>query len=100
MNKLNNISLQVKEDEEVEEIVTTDVTHAARVILFNDEWHTFDEVINQIIKAIKCTYERAEELTWEVHTNGKSNVFEGEIEECLKVSAVLEEISLTTKIEY
>lgn len=69
------------------------------VILFNDDWHTFDEVIEQLIKAINCSRQRAEELTWEVHTKGKARVFEGELTECLRVSAVLEEIALHTQIE-
>lgn len=79
---------------------TKDVTTSARVILYNDEWHTFDEVIDQIIKAIKCSMDRAESLTWEVHTKGKACVFDGDMPECLRVSSVLEEIDLRTQIEY
>lgn len=71
----------------------------AKVILFNDEVHTFDEVINQIIKATGCNTERAEQLTWEVHNTGKALVFEGEMVKCIQVSAVLEEIDLMTQIE-
>lgn len=76
------------------------VTYSAKVILFNDEWHTFDEVINQLIKAINCSKSRAEELTWEVHNKGKSCVYEGDLSDCLRVSSVLEEIALHTHIEY
>jgi ATP-dependent Clp protease adaptor protein ClpS len=71
----------------------------ARVILFNDEVHTFEEVIQQIIKATACDTPRAEALTWEVHHSGKANVFEGAITRCVQVSAVLEEIELLTQIE-
>lgn len=73
--------------------------HPARVILFNDEVHTFEEVISQIIKATGCDTARAEALTWEVHHAGKANVFEGEITRCVQVSSVLEEIELMTQIE-
>jgi len=83
---------------DVEEI--EDITFPAKVILFNDDWHTFEEVIEQIIKAVKCTFEEAEEKTWEVHSKGKSCVFEGDMPECLKVSSILEEIGLHTQIEY
>ncbi|MCS6808577.1 MAG: ATP-dependent Clp protease adaptor ClpS [Candidatus Kapabacteria bacterium] len=76
------------------------VTHlSSRVILFNDEWHTFDEVIEQIIKATGCSYERAESLTWEVHNTGKAMVYEGDLSDCLRVSSILEEIKLRTQIE-
>ena len=71
----------------------------AKVILYNDEIHTFDEVIGQLIKALGCDQTRAESLTWEVHTKGKALVYEGIMNECLKVSAVLEEIALHTNIE-
>ncbi len=71
----------------------------ARVILFNDEVHTFEEVINQIIKATGCDTRTAESLTWEVHSAGKANVYEGDMVTCIQVSAVLEEIDLMTQIE-
>lgn len=83
-----------------EEITTLDVEIPAKVILFNDEWHTFDEVITQLIKATQCSQEQAENLAWEVHNNGKAVVFEGELTECLRVSSILEEIALHTQIEY
>lgn len=76
-----------------------DVTTASKVILYNDEWHTFDEVIGQIIKAVNCSFDKAETLTWEVHSKGKSTVYGGDFEQCLKVSSILEEISLHTQIE-
>ena len=75
------------------------VEQPAKVILFNDEIHSFDEVIEQIIKATGCDTSKAETLTWEVHTNGKAMVFEGQMDNCLKVSHILEEIALNTQIE-
>jgi len=71
----------------------------AKVILYNDEIHTFEEVIGQLIKALGCDTAKAEALTWEVHSKGKSFVFDGTMNECLRVSAVLEEIALHTQIE-
>jgi ATP-dependent Clp protease adaptor protein ClpS len=83
------------------EDIDTDVLvdQPAKVILFNDEVHSFDEVIGQIIKATGCDMPKAESLTWEVHTSGKAMVFEGEMDNCLKVSHILEEIALNTQIE-
>ncbi len=72
---------------------------AYRVVLFNDEEHSFDEVIFQIIKAVNCSRSKAEKLTWEVHSRGRAIVFSGTIERCIYVSAVLEEISLKTEIQ-
>ncbi|MEM1042070.1 MAG: ATP-dependent Clp protease adaptor ClpS [Bacteroidota bacterium] len=70
-----------------------------RVILYNDEIHTFDEVIRQVIKATGCSAEQAERHAWTVHTEGKDRVFEGEFEDCFRVQGILREIQLVTEIE-
>ena len=70
-----------------------------RVILYNDEIHTFEEVIVQLVKATGCTEQQAEKWAWQVHTNGKACVFEGEFEECFRVQGVLKEIGLVTEVE-
>lgn len=77
----------------------TDTAQPAKVILFNDSVHTFDEVIAQLVKAIGCSSDRAESYAWEVHTKGKACVYTGEMPECLRVSNILEEIGLHTQIE-
>ena len=77
----------------------TDNDVGSRVVLFNDDWHSFEEVIAQIIKATKCSFAEARDKTFEVHVNGKAVVFAGEINDCLKVSSILEEILLHTQIE-
>jgi len=84
---------------EIESEVATTTGIPLKVILFNDDWHTFEEVIMQLIKALHCTFEEARSLTFEVHTKGKATVFTGSLSECLKVSSVLEEIALHTVIE-
>ena len=75
------------------------IQEPAKVILYNDEVHTFEEVIGQIIKATGCDFPRAEALTWEVHTRGKAMVYVGEMNRCVEVSGILEEIELMTQIE-
>lgn len=70
-----------------------------QLILYDDDVHTFDEVINQLIKALGCSKPKAEELTYKVHFEGKALVFEGSFEECLKINSVLQEIQLITEIK-
>ena len=70
----------------------------SKVILYNDDWHSFDEVILQIIKAIGCSNTEAQNKALETHVKGKSVIFDGEFKECLRVSSVLEEIALHTQI--
>lgn len=70
-----------------------------RVILYDDDIHTFEEVINQLLKALGCSVEKAEEITMKVHNDGKATAKEGSFEECLKVNSVLQEIQLVTEIK-
>jgi ATP-dependent Clp protease adaptor protein ClpS len=82
-------------EEDVQEAIQT----PWRLILYNDDVHTFDEVILQLIKALNCGRTHAEELTLQVHHEGNAIVFEGEFEECLKRDGVLREIDLMTEIK-
>jgi ATP-dependent Clp protease adapter protein ClpS len=85
--------------EQSEQDVEVIIQEPAKVILFNDDVHTFEEVIAQLIKALKCTQSKAEALATEAHTNGKTVVFSGELIRCMEVSGILEEIRLLTEIE-
>lgn len=76
----------------------TGVDTEYRVFLFNDDIHSFDEVIVQLIKAINCSFEKARAFAFEVHVKGKAMVHSGNMLSCLKVSSVLEEIALHTQI--
>jgi len=82
-----------------EEDVGGDTDDPWFVILFNDEVHTFEEVIGQLMKATGCSRGEAEDLAWTVHNEGKANVYEGTFEECFEVQSVLKEIQLVTEIQ-
>jgi ATP-dependent Clp protease adaptor protein ClpS len=86
-------------DSETEEVVDESIATPWRVILYDDDIHTFDEVIAQLMKATGCGLAKAEELTWQVHNEGKAIAYEGEFEECLRVDSVLKEIQLVTEIK-
>jgi len=83
-----------EEDQET----TTDSKLSFKVILYNDDWHSFDEVIVQLIKAIQCNVEQARAFAFEVHVKGLSMVYHGSLQKCLKVSSILEEIELHTQV--
>lgn len=83
----------------IEERTDTETRTPWRLFLYDDDIHTFDEVIEQLIKATGCAYSHAEKLTWQVHNEGKAMVHEGEFEECLRIDSVLKEIQLVTEIK-
>lgn len=86
---------------DVEEVVDVEERLALpwKVLLFNDDVHTFEEVIHQLIKATGCSFEKADGIATTVHTQGKAVAFEGEFEDCFRVQGVLREIALVTQIE-
>lgn len=90
-----DVEVEVLEEEQEDEEENT----PWRVILYDDDVHTFDEVINQLMKALGCNQSHAEELTYKVHNEGKAEVFEGSFEECFEVNGVLKEIQLVTEIK-
>ena len=91
-HETEEMPIEVEDDE-------TKVETPARVILFNDDWHTFDEVIGQLVKALGCDSDKAEAIAFEAHSKGKALVYEGPMPDCLRINGVLEEISLITQIE-
>lgn len=76
----------------------TSVGFPFKVVVYNDEEHTFDEVIVQLIKATRCSFKEARGYAFEIHVKGKAIVYAGDLPSCLKVTSILEEIALHTQI--
>jgi ATP-dependent Clp protease adapter protein ClpS len=69
------------------------------VIVFNNEYNTFDQVIHILQKATGCTLEEAEMETWEIHHMGKSVVHHAEKGECERVAAIITTIGIRVAVE-
>ena len=84
----------------VEEKTTdsSETDYAWRVVLFNCDCHSFDEVERQLLKAIRCTLSRARQISWEVHSKGSCVVYTGPKERCEAVAGVLEDIKLAVDV--
>lgn len=70
-----------------------------RVVLYNDDDHSFDEVVLQIQKATGCDLEKAIDIMWEAHSKGRAICFHGERKECHRVARVLREIRLQAEVD-
>lgn len=69
---------QEQEFSEVDELMLEDEEHA--IVLFNDDYNTFDHVIETLITVCKHTPEQAEQCTFLVHYKGKCKVKEGSVD--------------------
>lgn len=89
----------VEVEDQPEENATKDEDNPWQLILYNDEVHTFQEVISQLIKALGCSKSKAEKIATKAHQNGKALVYEGTFEECFEINTILQEIQLVTEIK-
>jgi len=84
-------------DEEIETEILPDLPW--NVILYNDDVHSFEEVILQVQKATGFSIERAIEITLEAHNKGRTICYSGNLEKCTKVANILKEIELHVEID-
>lgn len=88
-------SAQIKK---VEEPADTERGSGWRVILFNCECHTFDQVEGILLKATRCSLSQARAWSFEVHSKGSAVVYEGPLERCEAVADVIGSIGLLVKV--
>ena len=78
----------------------TKLAPPARVILYNDDWHSFGDVAHQLVKAIACTLDQGYDFAEVVHTAGKARVYDGPKAQCERVANVLREIRLHVEVDW
>ncbi|MCS3870042.1 ATP-dependent Clp protease adaptor protein ClpS [Chryseobacterium ginsenosidimutans] len=69
-----------KRQYEEEVLVLDDTDEIYKLVLHNDDIHTFDYVIDSLIEVCKHTLEQAEQCTMLVHYKGKCTVKTGSID--------------------
>lgn len=69
------------------------------LIVYNDDFNTFDHVIESLIKVCKHEAEQAEQCTWLIHFKGKCQVKRGEYEKLAPMCTALLERGITAEIE-
>ena len=70
-----------------------------RVLLFNDDVHTMDEVVLQLVKALSCTVEEAVAVMLRAHEKGITTVIITTKGEANRVAGILREIGLRVDVE-
>jgi ATP-dependent Clp protease adaptor protein ClpS len=70
-----------------------------QIVLYNDDFNTFDFVIESLIKVCKHDAIQAEQCTYLVHYKGKCAVKKGSYEELEPICTALLERGLTAEIE-
>jgi ATP-dependent Clp protease adaptor protein ClpS len=82
-----------------ENVLVSDIGHNARLLVFNDDFNTFDWVIKSFIDVLNHTYEQAEQLSLIIHTKGKATVKTAPKEELVPKKNALLDRGLSAIIE-
>ncbi len=69
------------------------------LIVYNDDFNTFDHVINSLIKVCRHNPEQAEQCTFIVHYKGKCQVKHGHFDVLEPMCTALLERGITAEIE-
>lgn len=78
---------------------TTILGKPKNLILFNDDSHSMDQVVDQIRKATGYDPTKCMQIMMEADKNGRAIVYTGHLERCEHIENILVEIDLGTKIE-
>lgn len=70
-----------------------------RVTLFNDDFHSVDEVVGQLIKALACPLDIAVEIMLQAHTSGSAVVVIADQSKADRIARILREILLVVSVE-
>lgn len=91
----NNTQTEVLEDISVLE----QVVDSKNLIVFNDDFNTFDHVIESLIKVCRHDPIQAEQCTWLVHYKGKCQVKEGDFDTLEPMCTALLDRGITAEIQ-
>lgn len=95
MNKMTAYDLE----EELETLVLDKQVDQRDLIVFNDDFNTFDHVIESLIKVCSHQPEQAEQCTWLIHYKGKCQVKRGEFGKLEPMCTALLERGITAEIQ-
>jgi ATP-dependent Clp protease adaptor protein ClpS len=65
----------------VEVLDAVEITDTKDLVVFNDDFNTFEHVIETLISICRHTLEQAEQCTWIIHHKGKCTVKTGTFDE-------------------
>ena len=84
-------------DEDVD--VLEEIETSKKIIVYNDDFNSFNHVINCFVKYCKHSPEQAEQCVLLVHTKGKCSVKVGDYDKLKPIKEALSENGIDAKIE-
>lgn len=90
--------MSVQHQEQIEVRETTEINDVKDLVVFNDDFNTFEHVIDTLIRVCKHSPEQAEQCTWIIHHRGKCTVKTGSLDELQPMRRAICERGIDAKI--
>jgi ATP-dependent Clp protease adaptor protein ClpS len=90
--------VNTQEQELVDLLEAVEITDVKDLVVFNDDFNTFDHVINTLIRVCKHTAEQAEQCTILIHFKGKCTVRTGSYDELNPMREAICDAGIDAKI--
>lgn len=84
---------------EIDILVKESLQSTKRIIVYNDDVNSFENVIDCLVKYCKHEGNQAEQCAMIIHYNGKCSVKEGSFDELLPIYTALLDNKLSAEIE-
>lgn len=68
------------------------------VTVYNNDYNTYEEVVDILRQATSCSFEEAHTETWEIDNLGHSVVHHGSQEECQRAADIIATIGIEVKV--
>jgi ATP-dependent Clp protease adaptor protein ClpS len=87
-----------EELELVDLLESIEITDVKDLVVYNDDFNTFEHVINTLIKVCGHSNEQAEQCTWLIHFKGKCAVKTGSFDELKPMHEAICEAGIDARI--
>jgi ATP-dependent Clp protease adaptor protein ClpS len=88
-----------QEKEAFKEVTAVTIEDLKDLVVYNDDYNTFDHVIATLVKICKHSPEQAEQCTWIIHYKGKCSVKKGTLEELKPMKEGILDAGIDAKIQ-
>lgn len=88
-----------QEQTQLDELVIEEIIDQRDLVVFNDDFNTFDHVIESLVKVCKHNPLQAEQCTFIIHYKGKCQVKSGEYDALEPMCTALLDRGITAEIQ-
>lgn len=85
--------------EEEEVVLLEKIGNSSKIVVYNDDYNTFDWVIQSFVEVCRCNAAQAEQLSYLIHFKGKATVKTGSKKELKPMKDALVDRGLSAVIE-